>query len=69
VTLPVSFLGSARDPWGNERAGFELETKLDRKDYGMIFNAALDNGGLLLGDEVRITINIEAIRQSATQAA
>jgi polyisoprenoid-binding protein YceI len=69
VTLPVTSLGSARDPWGNERAGFELETKLDRKDYGIVFNATLDNGGLLLGDEVRITINIEAIRQSASQAA
>jgi polyisoprenoid-binding protein YceI len=69
VTLPVAFLGSARDPWGNERAGFELETKLDRKDYGIIFNAALDNGGLLLGDEVRVTINIEAIRQNAEPAA
>jgi len=69
VTLPVTSLGSARDPWGNERAGFELETKLDRKDYGIVFNATLDNGGLLLGDEVRITVNIEAIRQSASQAA
>jgi polyisoprenoid-binding protein YceI len=69
LTLPVTFLGSARDPWGNERAGFELETKLDRKDYGMVFNAALDNGGLLLGDEVRITLNIEAIRQKLVQAA
>src|SRR5689334_6616848 len=38
VTLPVTFLGSARDPWGNERVGFELETKLDRKDYGIVFN-------------------------------
>ena len=69
VTLPVAFLGSARDPWGNERAGFELETKLDRKDYGIVFNAALDNGGLLLGDEVRVTINIEAIRQKAEPPA
>jgi polyisoprenoid-binding protein YceI len=69
VTLPVTYLGSARDPWGNERTGFELETKLDRKDYGIVFNAALDNGGLLLGDEVRITINIEAIRQTPGQAA
>jgi len=68
VTLPVEFLGSARDPWGNERAGFELETKLDRKDYGISFNAALDNGGFLLGDEVRITINIEAIRHKADAA-
>ena len=69
VTLPVTFLGSARDPWGSERVGFELEMKLDRKDYGMVFNAALDNGGLLLGDEVRIVINIEAIRQQTEQAA
>jgi len=69
VTLPVTYLGSARDPWGNERAGFELETTLDRKDYGIVFNAALDNGGLLLGDEVRITINIQAIRHKASQAA
>jgi polyisoprenoid-binding protein YceI len=69
VTLPVTYLGSARDPWGNERTGFELETKLDRKDYGIVFNAALDNGGLLLGDEVRITINIEAIRQTPSPAA
>jgi len=69
VTLPVSFLGSARDPWGNERVGFELETKVDRKDYGMVFNAALDNGGLLLGDEVRITVNLQAIKQTAATAA
>jgi len=69
VTLPVTFLGFARDPWGSERAGFELETTLDRKDYGMVFNAALDNGGLLLGDEVRISINLETIRQSAASAA
>ena len=69
ITLPVQFLGFAKDPWGNERGGFELETKLDRKDYGMVFNAALDNGGLLLGDEVRIAINLETIRQKADAAA
>ena len=69
LTLSVTFLGWARDPWGNERAGFELETKLDRKDYGIVFNAALDNGGLLLGDEVRVTINIEAIHQKPESAA
>jgi len=69
ITLPVQFLGFAKDPWDNERGGFELETKLDRKDYGMVFNAALDNGGLLLGDEVRIAINLETIRQKADAAA
>jgi polyisoprenoid-binding protein YceI len=69
VTLPVTYLGSTRDPWGNERAGFELETKLDRKEYGMIFNAALDSGGLLLGDDVRVTINLETVRQNGGHAA
>jgi polyisoprenoid-binding protein YceI len=69
VTLPVISLGSAKDPWGNEREGFELETRLDRKDYGIVFNAALDNGGFLLGDEVRITIEIQAVRQQAQAAA
>ena len=69
VTLPVTFLGFANDPWGNARAGFELETKLNRKDFDMIWNAALDNGGFLLGDEVRILINLETIRQKAATAA
>jgi polyisoprenoid-binding protein YceI len=69
VTLPVTFHGFAKDPWGNEKAGFELETKLNRKDYDMIWNAALDNGGFLLGDEVRVLINLETNRQKAATAA
>jgi polyisoprenoid-binding protein YceI len=69
ITLPVTFLGFAKDPWGNEKAGFELETKLNRKDFGIVWNAALDNGGVLLGDEVRITINLETNRQKAEVAA
>jgi polyisoprenoid-binding protein YceI len=69
VTLPVQFLGFASDPWGNDRGGFEIETRLDRKDYGIVFNAALDNGGLLLGDEVRITINLETIKQKNAAVA
>ena len=68
ITLPVTFLGFAKDPWGNDKAGFELETKLNRKDFGMIWNAALDNGGVLLGDEVRIAINLETNRQKAATA-
>jgi len=61
VTLPVEFLGFAKDPWGNERAGFALETKLNRKDYGINWNQALDNGGFLVGDDVSISINLEAL--------
>jgi polyisoprenoid-binding protein YceI len=63
VTLPVTFLGFAKDPWGNERAGFELETTLNRKDYGINWNKALDQGGFLLADDVKVMISIEAVKQ------
>ena len=63
VTIPVTFLGFAKDPWGKERAGFELETKLNRKDYGLNWNKALDQGGFLLADDVKISIAIEAVKQ------
>lgn len=63
VTLPVTFLGFARDPWGNERAGFKTDTTLNRKDYGINWNKALDQGGYLLADEVKIAISIEAVKQ------
>ena len=62
ITLPVTLLGSAKDPWGNVRAGFETSTTLNRKDYGMNWNTALDNGGVILGDDVKIAINLEAIK-------
>lgn len=59
VTLPVTFLGFQRDPRGNEKAGFEIATTLDRKDYNITWNRLLDEGGLLLGDEVRIAIELQ----------
>lgn len=59
ITLPVTFLGFQRDPRGNEKAGFEIATVLDRKDYNITWNRLLDEGGLLLGDEVKVTINLE----------
>ena len=61
VTLPVEFLGFQKDPWGNERAGFALETTLNRKDYGINWNKALDAGGFLVGDDVKISINLETL--------
>lgn len=63
VTLPVEFLGFAKDPWGNEKAGFAVETTLNRKDYGIVWNKALDQGGYLLGDDVRIVINLETAKK------
>jgi len=66
VTLPVSFLGFAKDPWGNDKAGFSTEITLNRKDFGLMWNKALDSGGWLLGDEAYITVNIEASRKKET---
>ena len=63
VTLPVEFQGFAKDPWGNEKAGFALETTLNRKDYGIVWNKTLDQGGYLLGDDVKIVINLETTKK------
>jgi polyisoprenoid-binding protein YceI len=54
----------AKDPWGNMRIGATATAKLSRKDFGLTWNAALETGGVLVGDDVKITIDIEAIRQS-----
>jgi polyisoprenoid-binding protein YceI len=60
VTLPVRFLGTMTGMGGRETAGFEIETTLDRKEYGIEWNRALDQGGVVLGDEVQVRIAIEA---------
>ncbi len=61
VMVPVTFLGKATDPWGNQRAGFEAEFTINRKDFGLTWNAALETGGFLVGDEVRISVSFQAI--------
>ena len=63
VTIPVTFLGFIKDPWGNDKAGFSLQTTVNRKDYGINWNKALDNGGALLSDNVDIAINLEATKK------
>jgi polyisoprenoid-binding protein YceI len=68
VTLPVTFLGTVKDPWGNEKAGFATDLTLNRKDYGMNWNAALDNGGVVLSDDVKISINLETQKKKAEAA-
>jgi polyisoprenoid-binding protein YceI len=65
VTLPVTFLGIQKDPWGNEKAGFETAVTLNRKDFGVNWNKALDQGGYILGEEVSVTIALEAARAKA----
>src|SRR5258706_15773354 len=64
VTLPVFHLGEATDPWGNARAGFETEITLNRKDYGLLWNAALETGGFLVGDEVKVTVSAQEVAQA-----
>jgi polyisoprenoid-binding protein YceI len=68
VTLPVKVNGPMADPWGKERAGFEVQATLNRKDYGIVWNKALDAGGALLGDDVVVTINLETIAQAPAAA-
>jgi polyisoprenoid-binding protein YceI len=63
VALDVELAGRAKDPWGNEKAGFEATTKINRSDYGLTWNAALETGGVLVGDDVKITIEAELQKQ------
>jgi polyisoprenoid-binding protein YceI len=60
ITLPVTLLGEGKDPWGNDKIGFETAITLNRKDYGISWNKALDQGGMLVGDDVKVEIAIEA---------
>ena len=63
VTLYVINEGRVTDPWGNERVGYTATAKISRKDFGLEWNVALEAGGVLVGDEVRIPIETELVRQ------
>ena len=67
IVLPVSYLGQIDDPWGNRRAAFSTEITLNRKDFNMEWNAALDKGGVVLGDDVKLSIDLETIRAAAEE--
>lgn len=60
ITIPVTLLGTAVDPWGNQKVAFEGEVTINRKDYGLNWNAALEAGGFLVGDDVKISLSIQA---------
>jgi polyisoprenoid-binding protein YceI len=68
LTIPVDFGGTVTDQRGTEKAGFSLSTKLNRKDYGIVWNQTLDSGGMMLGDDVEITVNIEANKRKPAPA-
>jgi polyisoprenoid-binding protein YceI len=65
VTLDVEVSGEGKDPYGNHRIAFEASTKLSRKDFGLTFNIPLDAGGVAIGDDVNITLDIETIPKPA----
>jgi polyisoprenoid-binding protein YceI len=62
ITLVGTFNGATKDPWGNVRAGFAASGKINRKDFGMNWSKTLDNGGLVVGDEVTLQLEIECIK-------
>ena len=63
VVLKGSFEGRGADPWGGQRVGYSAHTTINRKDFGLAWNAALETGGVMVSDEVRIELNVEAVLQ------
>lgn len=61
VVMDLAIHGVGKDPWGNTRAGFTAAIKIDRKDFGLTWNKAVEAGGVLVGDEVEITLEIEGL--------
>jgi len=64
VTLDATFEGRGKDPWGGERIALSATGKINRKDFGLTWNAALETGGVLVSEEVKIEINAEAVLQA-----
>ena len=64
ITVPFSFEGAAKDPFGNERVGFEGSVTINRKDYGITWNATLETGGVLVSDKVTLEFEISAIKNA-----
>jgi polyisoprenoid-binding protein YceI len=69
LRLPVTLSGPVKDPMGNTRIGLEAKTTVNRKDYGIQFNALMETGGLMVGEEVAIEINAEATKEAAGTAS
>ncbi len=64
VSLEVEYNGAATDPFGNARIGFSAETDVEREDWGLTWNAALETGGVLVSKKVKLTLDISAIKQA-----
>ncbi|MBS1628146.1 MAG: YceI family protein [Bacteroidetes bacterium] len=64
VTLNVEFLGLAKDPWGQTKAGFEATGKINRTDFGLTWNAALEAGGVLVSEDIKLNFNVQFVKQA-----
>jgi polyisoprenoid-binding protein YceI len=68
VVLDVEFLGQAKSPWGTTSFGFAADTKISRKDWNLTWNVALETGGMLVGDEIKISIELELVKTAEPEA-
>ena len=64
VVLDVTSEGRVKDPWGGERAGYSATTKIKRSDYGLTWNVALEAGGVVVGDDIKIALEVELVKQA-----
>jgi polyisoprenoid-binding protein YceI len=64
ITLEATNEGAGRDPWGGERIGFSAKTKIDRRDFGLTWNQAIETGGVLVGNDLKVSIDIQAVKQA-----
>ncbi|ADO75524.1 YceI family protein [Stigmatella aurantiaca] len=69
VVLEAEQLGVGKDPWGNTKAAFEAKTSIDRKDFGLTWNQALEAGGVLVGEKIEIGLEIQAVKAQAAEKA
>lgn len=69
VALAVTLEGRAKDPWGNDRAGFSATGQINRHDFGLNWNQALEAGGVTVGADVKLTLDVEIVRQAAAAAS
>lgn len=68
VVLEATYAGQAKSPWGTTSAGFTASTKINRKDWGLTWNVALETGGWLVGEEIKIELEMEIVKQAETEA-
>ena len=65
VVLDVAYAGTATDPWGQVKSGFEITGKINRKEFGLMWSAVTETGGILLSDDVKLALNVQMVKQAA----